>query len=167
MPTMMPSFYFEQMVPSISSSSSSSSCSSPAASVSVEKATSYLLIDPDWTLNMEICDSINSSDRYCAHNSQFFFFFFLDVLWSWPLVSLHCWETLGLLFHVWWMLVLCRGVWEPPWRIIHSALLDLLAFGRNLRMQNLLLSLFSNCVSDSPLIGPLFQKDCLVRETIT
>lgn len=76
MPTMMPSFYFEQMVPSISSSSSSSSCSSsPAASVLVEKATSYLLIDPDWTLNMEICDSINSSDRYCAHNSQFFFFF--------------------------------------------------------------------------------------------
>ncbi|KAG5550715.1 hypothetical protein RHGRI_015615 [Rhododendron griersonianum] len=64
MPTMMPSFYFEQMVPSISSSSSSSSCSSsPAASVLVEKATSYLLIDPDWTLNMEICDSINSSDR--------------------------------------------------------------------------------------------------------
>ncbi|KAF7143264.1 hypothetical protein RHSIM_Rhsim05G0228000 [Rhododendron simsii] len=62
MPTMMPSFYFEQMVPSISSSSSSS-YSSPAASVLVEKATSYLLIDPDWTLNMEICDSINSSDR--------------------------------------------------------------------------------------------------------
>ncbi|XP_073113417.1 TOM1-like protein 6 isoform X2 [Elaeis guineensis] len=34
--------------------------SSSSASVRVEKATSDLLIGPDWTLNMEICDSINS-----------------------------------------------------------------------------------------------------------
>ncbi|XP_008782608.2 TOM1-like protein 6 isoform X2 [Phoenix dactylifera] len=34
--------------------------SSSSASVRVEKATSDLLIGPDWTLNLEICDSINT-----------------------------------------------------------------------------------------------------------
>ncbi|CAL5335238.1 unnamed protein product [Camellia sinensis] len=43
------------MMPSSSSSSSSS------ATVRVEKATSDLLIGPDWTMNMDICDSINSN----------------------------------------------------------------------------------------------------------
>uniref|UniRef100_A0A1D1YR71 TOM1-like protein 2 n=1 Tax=Anthurium amnicola TaxID=1678845 RepID=A0A1D1YR71_9ARAE len=42
--------------------SSSSSSSSSSASVRVEKATSDLLIGPDWTMNMEICDSINSDN---------------------------------------------------------------------------------------------------------
>ncbi|XP_072959421.1 TOM1-like protein 6 [Typha angustifolia] len=34
--------------------------SSSSATVRVEKATSDLLLGPDWTLNMDICDSINS-----------------------------------------------------------------------------------------------------------
>ncbi|KAJ8472094.1 hypothetical protein OPV22_026437 [Ensete ventricosum] len=34
--------------------------SSAAATVRVEKATSDLLMGPDWTLNMDICDSVNS-----------------------------------------------------------------------------------------------------------
>ncbi|KAJ0027534.1 hypothetical protein Pint_35002 [Pistacia integerrima] len=41
------------MISSLSSSSSS-------ATVAVEKATSELLISPDWTMNIDICDSINS-----------------------------------------------------------------------------------------------------------
>ncbi|CAL9088242.1 unnamed protein product [Musa acuminata var. zebrina] len=36
------------------------SSSSAAATVRVEKATSDLLMGPDWTLNMDICDSVNS-----------------------------------------------------------------------------------------------------------
>ncbi|KAG6469903.1 TOM1-like protein 6 isoform X1 [Zingiber officinale] len=37
-----------------------SSSSSASATVRVEKATSDLLMGPDWTLNMDICDSVNS-----------------------------------------------------------------------------------------------------------
>ncbi|KDO49623.1 hypothetical protein CISIN_1g0070672mg, partial [Citrus sinensis] len=40
--------------------SSSSSSSSSSATVAVDKATSELLISPDWTMNIDICDSINS-----------------------------------------------------------------------------------------------------------
>ncbi|XP_010553208.1 PREDICTED: TOM1-like protein 2 [Tarenaya hassleriana] len=36
------------------------SSSSTSASVAVDKATSDLLLGPDWTTNMEICDSVNS-----------------------------------------------------------------------------------------------------------
>ncbi|PON53562.1 Target of Myb protein [Parasponia andersonii] len=39
---------------------SSSSSSSSSATVAVEKATSDLLISPDWTMNIDICDSVNS-----------------------------------------------------------------------------------------------------------
>uniref|UniRef100_A0A7N0V1J7 Uncharacterized protein n=1 Tax=Kalanchoe fedtschenkoi TaxID=63787 RepID=A0A7N0V1J7_KALFE len=39
----------------------SSSSSSSSAAVRVDKATSDLLIQPDWTMNMEICDSLNSN----------------------------------------------------------------------------------------------------------
>ncbi|WOK95854.1 hypothetical protein Cni_G04561 [Canna indica] len=39
-----------------------SSSSSASATVRVEKATSDLLMGPDWTLNMDICDSINSDN---------------------------------------------------------------------------------------------------------
>ncbi|KAM7463907.1 hypothetical protein LguiA_032028 [Lonicera macranthoides] len=45
------------MIPSSSSSSSSSS----SANVLVEKATSEFLIGPDWTMNINICDTINSN----------------------------------------------------------------------------------------------------------
>ncbi|CAJ1809958.1 unnamed protein product [Sphenostylis stenocarpa] len=38
-----------------------SSSSSSSATVAVEKATSDLLMGPDWTMNIEICDSINSN----------------------------------------------------------------------------------------------------------
>lgn len=34
--------------------------SSASATVAVDKATSDLLLGPDWTTNMEICDSVNS-----------------------------------------------------------------------------------------------------------
>ncbi|KAM1110771.1 hypothetical protein ACFX13_010202 [Malus domestica] len=37
-----------------------SSLSSSSASVAVDKATSDLLISPDWTMNIDICDSVNS-----------------------------------------------------------------------------------------------------------
>lgn len=37
-----------------------SSSSSSSATVAVDKATSELLISPDWTMNIDICDSINS-----------------------------------------------------------------------------------------------------------
>lgn len=81
---MMPSFYFEQIVPSAtaspSASSSSSFYSSPAASVLVEKATSYLLIEPDWALNMQICDAVDANTRYYLQNFQFL----ILIFWSWP-----------------------------------------------------------------------------------
>ncbi|XP_022721937.1 TOM1-like protein 6 isoform X2 [Durio zibethinus] len=38
-----------------------SSASSSAASVAVDKATSNLLMGPDWTMNIDICDSVNSN----------------------------------------------------------------------------------------------------------
>ncbi|KAK0584869.1 hypothetical protein LWI29_020043 [Acer saccharum] len=38
----------------------SSSSSSSSATVAVDKATSELLMNPDWTMNIDICDSVNS-----------------------------------------------------------------------------------------------------------
>lgn len=38
-----------------------SSASSSAATVAVDKATSDLLMGPDWTMNIDICDSVNSN----------------------------------------------------------------------------------------------------------
>jgi hypothetical protein len=38
----------------------SSSSSSASATVAVDKATSDLLMSPDWTMNIDICDSVNS-----------------------------------------------------------------------------------------------------------
>ncbi|XP_039001902.1 TOM1-like protein 6 isoform X2 [Hibiscus syriacus] len=38
-----------------------SSASSSSAAVAVDKATSDLLIGPDWTMNIDICDSVNSN----------------------------------------------------------------------------------------------------------
>lgn len=38
----------------------SSSSTSSSAAVAVEKATSDLLMSPDWTMNIDICDSVNS-----------------------------------------------------------------------------------------------------------
>ncbi|KAL3531618.1 hypothetical protein ACH5RR_005139 [Cinchona calisaya] len=50
------------MMPSISpSSSQTGTVSSSSAVIRVEKATSEFLIAPDWTLNIDICDTINSS----------------------------------------------------------------------------------------------------------
>ncbi|OAY66849.1 TOM1-like protein 2 [Ananas comosus] len=48
------------MIPSSSLSLPSLPSSSSSATVRVEKATSDLLLGPDWTLNMDICDSVNS-----------------------------------------------------------------------------------------------------------
>lgn len=48
------------MLPMVSSSSASASASSSSATVAVDKATSDLLISPDWTMNIDICDSVNS-----------------------------------------------------------------------------------------------------------
>jgi hypothetical protein len=36
-----------------------------AAAVRVDKATSELLLGPDWTLNIDICDAVNS-DHGCV-----------------------------------------------------------------------------------------------------
>lgn len=47
------------MMPAASFSSSSSS--SGSATVRVEKATSEFLMGPDWTMNIDICDTINSN----------------------------------------------------------------------------------------------------------
>ncbi|KAM3217001.1 TOM1-like protein 6 [Capsicum annuum] len=49
------------MISSLGSASSSSSSSSSSAAVRVEKATSEFLIGPDWTMNIDICDTINSN----------------------------------------------------------------------------------------------------------
>ncbi|RRT57925.1 hypothetical protein B296_00046940 [Ensete ventricosum] len=43
--------------------------SAAAATVRVEKATSDLLMGPDWTLNMDICDSVNSD--HCSNFASF------------------------------------------------------------------------------------------------
>ncbi|KAG8377099.1 hypothetical protein BUALT_Bualt09G0133300 [Buddleja alternifolia] len=50
----------EKMISSMASISSSSSSSS-SATVRVEKATSEFLIGPDWTMNIDICDTLNSN----------------------------------------------------------------------------------------------------------
>ncbi|KAL8141029.1 hypothetical protein V2J09_007050 [Rumex salicifolius] len=50
---------FERMLPPLSLSMSSSSPNS--AAVRVDKATSDFLMAPDWTMNMEICDSVNAN----------------------------------------------------------------------------------------------------------
>ena len=61
------------MMPSITSSSS--------ATVRVDKATSEFLIGPDWTLNMEICDIVNSNQMYVSfqHVNSFTILFFVFV----------------------------------------------------------------------------------------
>lgn len=56
-----------------------SMASSSSASVRVEKATSEFLIGPDWTLNMEICDIVNSNQMYVSLplETRFLFSFFV------------------------------------------------------------------------------------------
>ncbi|KAK3017496.1 hypothetical protein RJ639_006000 [Escallonia herrerae] len=49
------------MMPSSSFATSSSASGSASATVRVEKATSEFLMGPDWTMNIDICDTINSN----------------------------------------------------------------------------------------------------------
>ncbi|WOL06355.1 hypothetical protein Cni_G15087 [Canna indica] len=53
------------MMPFDAASSLPSSATVPPEkpSVRVEKATSHLLISPDWTMNMDICDTVNNDQR--------------------------------------------------------------------------------------------------------
>jgi hypothetical protein len=37
-----------------------------AAAVKVDKATNELLLGPDWTLNIDICDAVNSDHGYAV-----------------------------------------------------------------------------------------------------
>ncbi|CAH2074655.1 unnamed protein product [Thlaspi arvense] len=53
------------MRPSSSSSSSSSSLTVSSLGVAVDKATSELLLTPDWTIIIAICDSVNSNRWQC------------------------------------------------------------------------------------------------------
>lgn len=88
-----------------------SSYSSP--SVRVEKATSEFLIGPDWTLNIDICDNVNSNPMYvcacvrvclCVTSIWMFFFLcnFVAFMQSWPLFHMISWwlfdsvETIGV-----------------------------------------------------------------------
>lgn len=67
--------------------------SSSSATVRVEKATSEFLIGPDWTLNIDICDAINSNQMYvyvCVYEDIYMFFCvycvnFLVFMQSWLL----------------------------------------------------------------------------------
>ncbi|KAK3020881.1 hypothetical protein RJ639_047193 [Escallonia herrerae] len=49
------------MMPSSSFATSSSASGSASATARVEKATSEFLMGPDWTMNIDICDTINSN----------------------------------------------------------------------------------------------------------
>lgn len=55
--------------------------SSSAVTVAVEKATSDLLISPDWTMNIDICDSVNSHQWYSYIRFSKLLNFFVLVFW--------------------------------------------------------------------------------------
>jgi len=44
------------------------------AAVKVDKATNELLLGPDWTLNIDICDSVISDHGYVFLSPSSFFF---------------------------------------------------------------------------------------------
>lgn len=54
----------------------------------VERATSEMLIGPDWAMNLEICDMLNSDPAYVASApSDFDFVISFFVFLTSPLVS--------------------------------------------------------------------------------
>lgn len=77
------------------------SSSTSSATVAVEKATSDLLIAPDWTMNIDICDSVNSNHwYYCYCPTTICFCFcwlsiFLQPKVSVQLMILTCFVTLA------------------------------------------------------------------------
>lgn len=62
------------------------------AAVKVDKATNELLLGPDWTLNIDICDAVNSDHGYVFFVSVAFW----SVLNSWLLCHRNNGERCGV-----------------------------------------------------------------------
>lgn len=86
--------------------SSASSSSAHSASVRVEKATSEFLNGPDWTINIDICDSINLNHWFVLY--PFLLYLCEFNYWLFKKIQSRRWKDCFFIHGFWFLVSMCE-----------------------------------------------------------